>query len=441
MLPASICTLLVLFVLPGCSKNIPEPEIRPPVNQKAEEPVEEKSIDWDRIGLEIGSIHMVEQAPGPYNAYNPQFTSDEEYLAYEVNVGNVKKIHVYRIDAFREEEGYGFGFERVHEVDLADTFQGELTDSFFEETAEESFNYEFSWFPASSTFLFTSNAGKGDYNIFAGAVLEDDPLFLDLRKKLTPSEFDRYLMVTEEVRKDGQAKVSPDGTRIVFSSGRSGNGDLYLYDLTTGLLQRLTSSSETDLFPQWCPRGRDVVYTTGGKTSHDIHIIRDVGTDRQRAEVLVHWFFDDVLPAFSPDGDHISFYTTYNVERDPFNTKRWGLMIIPADGSGPKAGEELIPYFHIPDVIKDNTQPAAWFPDSRHLLYAKNIDNDYNPVYIYDIQNRTEQFVDTGTDINHDLTVSPHGLISFRAQNMGWDRIFYASTTYFQEYLHEILDD
>jgi len=31
--------------------------------------------------------------------------------------------------------------------------------------------------------------------------------------------------------------------------------------------------------------------------------------------------------------------------------------------------------------------------------------------------------------------VSPHGLISFRAQVFGWDRIFIAHTTYFQKYL------
>jgi hypothetical protein len=153
--------------------------------------------------------------------------------------------------------------------------------------------------------------------------------------------------------------------------------------------------------------------------------------------VLVKWFFDDVLPSYSPDGRYISFYTTYNRERDPFNTKRWGIMIVPSDCSAPKAGEELIPFFHIGDVVKDNVQGTAWFPDSRHLLYAKHIDSDYNPIYIYDIEQRAEKLVDSGTDINHDLTVSPHGLVSFRAQRFGWDRVFIASTTFFQEYLRE----
>jgi Tol biopolymer transport system component len=246
-------------------------------------------------------------------------------------------------------------------------------------------------------------------------------------------------MLTEEFRKDGQAKVSPDGTQIVFTSGRTGKGDLYLFNLLTTELKRLTSNPGTDLFPQWSPNGRDIVFTTGGETSHDIHVIRNAGTDEEREEVLVHWFFDDILPTYSPDGSLIAFYTTYNRERDPFNTKRWGVMVIPADGSGPAAGEELIDHFHVADVIKDNSQGTAWFPDSEHIIFAKNVDSEYNPVYIYDIRNRAERFVDTGTDINHDLTVSPHGLISFRAQALGWDRIFIASSTYFQEYINEVL--
>jgi Tol biopolymer transport system component len=262
-----------------------------------------------------------------------------------------------------------------------------------------------------------------------------------IRERLEPKPLGSYYMITEEIKKDGQAKVSPDGNRIVFTSGRTGNGDLYLYDLVQGTLRRLTSSGETDFFPRWSPDGSDIVYTTGGKQAHDIHIIRNAGTSKEKEEVLVKWFFDDVLPSYSPNGRYISFYTTYNRERDPFNTKRWGIMIVPSDGSVPAAGDELTHFFHAGNIIKDNTQGTAWFPDSRHILYAKNIDSDYNPIYIYDIEEQSEKLVETGTDINHDITVSPHGLVSFRAQLFGWDRIFIASTTYFQEYLRELYAD
>ena len=144
-------------------------------------------------------------------------------------------------------------------------------------------------------------------------------------------------MMTRALRKDGQARVSPDGRMIVFTSGRTGNGDLYSLDLESGAVTRLTTTEETDLFGRWSPDGNDIVYTTGSKHSHDIHVIRGVKSDKPVDEVLVKWFFDDVMPVYSPDGKWIAFYTTYNSERDPFNTKRWGVMIIPADGSAPSS--------------------------------------------------------------------------------------------------------
>ncbi len=411
-------------------ESVIEPE--QPEEKAAEENV---TVDYQGIELKLFDFMQVEQIPGLYNSYNPQFSTNEKYLAFEVDQGTIKKIRIYTIGI--NKPTYALEFEKVKEVSLTDTSADQLTDDLFESFTEESFNYEFTWFPFSSSFIFTSNAGRGEYNLYAGSVQENDRVLRQIQESLHPKQYNGYFMVTEEFRKDGQARVSPDGKKIVFSSGRTGNGDLYLFDITNGTLDQLTTGMATDLFPQWSPDGKDIVFTTGGKTAHDIHIIRDVGSPGQHEDVLVSWFFDDELPSFSPDGKFVSFYTTYNRERDPFNTKRWGIMIVPSDGSGPNAGKELIDYFHIPNVIKDNTQGTAWFPDSRHIIFAKNIDSDYNPIYIYDIQKRTEEYVDTGTRINHDITVSRHGLVSFRAQQLGWDRIFTASSTYFQEYLNE----
>ena len=436
-----ILIFVVSALLSACASTdiVTEPDIITQTDEPVEEqpPPKEVQLDFSKLELVISEIQQVERNPGPFNSYNPQFTSDEQLLAFEVNLGNYKKIHIYRMDVEELDDSFSVNYLKEREVFLEESFSDELTDDLFETGAGESFNYEFSWFPRSSTFIFTSNAGRGAYNLFVGSVDEGDSVLRRIRSRLDPEPLGDYFMITEEMKKDGQAKVSPDGSRVVFTSGRTGNGDLYLYNLDAGDLTRLTFSEDTDFFPRWSPDGADIVYTTGGKQSHDIHIIKNVGTQDEEHVVLVKWFFDDVLPSYSPDGRYISFYTTYNRERDPFNTKRWGIMIVPADGSAPAAGKELITFFHIGDVVKDNVQGTAWFPDSRHLLYAKNIDSDYNPIYIYDIEQRSEKLVESGTDINHDLTVSPHGLISFRAQLFGWDRVFIASTSYFQEYLRE----
>jgi len=445
-----ILLIVLITLICGCMRSVKieekpekpiivEPEVK--IEEKEEMPKRKVELNYKEIDLKIDKIIKLEAKPGRYNAYSPHFSYDEKYIAFEAGFETLKKIYIYQLnkDSYLAPEGLADGaYSKLNEIYLEEAFGESLTEDFFESFGKESFNYEFSWFPESSSFIFTSNAGMGEYNIFMGAVEDKDPTLLNIIERLKPEKFNGYFMMTKEVKKDGQAKVSPDGTKIVFTSGRTGNGDLYLLDLISGKLRRLTFSEDTDLFPQWSPDGNDIVYTVGGKKSHDIYVLRNVNTQRIHNEVLIKWFFDDVLPKYSPDGKMISFYTTYNKERDPFNTKRWGIMIIPSDGSAPESGNELTNYFCIPDVIKDNSQATAWFPDSRHIIFAKSIDSDYNPIYIYDVENREERFVDTGTNINHDITVSSHGLVSFRAQIMGWDRIFIATTSFFNQYLKEI---
>ncbi len=45
---------------------------------------------------------------------------------------------------------------------------------------------------------------------------------------------------------DGEAAISPDGSRIVFTSNRSGDSELYLLNLATNAVQRLTNNPGPD---------------------------------------------------------------------------------------------------------------------------------------------------------------------------------------------------
>ncbi len=433
--------LSVILLISGCVRNVKKEENIPVTEQQPQIKEEIKKIppkiDYKSIPLKITSIFSLEESYNTYNSYNPKISPDEKYVAVEVNRITYNTIVIYKMEYELGEKDILIKSKKVKEVGINKGLGGESIEALLERENSESYNYEFCWFPNGKNFIFTSNAGVGEYNIFVGSVFDTDPLLGKISRLFTGKIIDKYIMITEGIKKDGQAKVSPDGKKIVFTSGRTGNGDLYLMNLETGFLRRLTSSEDTDLYPRWSPDGREIVFTRGGKYSHDIYIIRDVDTENERIEVLVKWFFDDILPSFSPDGKYISFYTTYNLERDPFNTKRWGLMIIPSDGSAPKAGKELEKYFRIPNVVKDNSQGTAWFPDSIHIILAKNIDSDYNPIYIYNIKSGKSFLVDTGTNINHDLTVSTHGLVFFRAQSFGWDRIFVARTSFFDMYIRE----
>ena len=446
-----ILLFIMILLISGCAKNIKIEEkvaYTPPSSKKVEKKIEKPAkkliprINYKKIPLEIKGIVPLESKFYPYNSYSPKLSPDEKYISFEANQINYKTIMIYKLSIQEKDNNLIFTSNKIKEIDLNQQKQNQSIENLIEsgnvENYSESFNYEFNWFPNSRDFIFTSNAGLGEYNLFLGSLEINDPLVRRLQELLSLEKISGYLMLTKDVKKDGQARVSPLGDKVVFTSGRTGNGDLYLLNLNNGNLRRLTFTNDTDLYPRWSPDGKNIVFTRGGKFSHDIYIIRDVDGVNEREEALVTWFFDDILPSFSPDGKYISFYTTYNLERDPFNTKRWGLMIIPSDGSAPKAGKELTKYFCVSDVIKDNSQGTAWFPDSENIILAKNIDSDYNPIYIYNINDKKTFMVKTGTNINHDFTVSSHGLVCFRAQYFGWDRIFIGDTSYFEAYLNEI---
>ncbi|MGH9418501.1 MAG: peptidase S41, partial [Thermoanaerobaculia bacterium] len=66
---------------------------------------------------------------------------------------------------------------------------------------------------------------------------------------------------------------SPDGTRLAFTSTRTGNGDIYVLTLATGDLTRITFDDGLDLVDGW---SRDGKYLYFSSTSRDISGMNDV---------------------------------------------------------------------------------------------------------------------------------------------------------------------
>jgi Tol biopolymer transport system component len=59
-----------------------------------------------------------------------------------------------------------------------------------------------------------------------------------------------------------QPAWSPDGSTIAFSAQVGGYTDLFLYDLGTRTLRRLTDDAYADLQPSWTPDGRSLTFVT-----------------------------------------------------------------------------------------------------------------------------------------------------------------------------------
>jgi len=102
---------------------------------------------------------------------------------------------------------------------------------------------------------------------------------------------------------------SPDGTRIVFRSSRTGVGDLYLKHLSgAGGEERLLTSDRTNTPSSWSADGRFLLdHVADPQTNLDLWVVPMVG-DRTPSLVLKTPFREG-WGAFSPDGRWVAYYS------------------------------------------------------------------------------------------------------------------------------------
>jgi Tol biopolymer transport system component len=329
------------------------------------------------------------------NDSNPVWSPTGDMIAFERSRGDDKEIVIVRFN--------GDIVQTIHHKSSVVPGQSQF---FFPGVAEPtSYNSGISWSPDGRRFVFMSNGGEGNYDLY---LREPDG---------------RITRVTTDKEKDGHGHWSPAHNRIAFISGRSGKGDVYSLDLATKTTTRLTLGESPYLYPQWSPDGKRLAVIHGTNENHDVYVLEPGRTPPVPPKPLSTWRYDDLRPVWSPDGKRLAFYTNYNPAGDP---KTWAIAVVAADGSDPTEGEGLAARVVATDVVPDMERGPAWMPDSRRIAYVRDERQAYDPIYIADVNRRTSVLVRTGTKMNHDVTCSPSGLIAFRAQVDQWDQVYVA---------------
>lgn len=165
---------------------------------------------------------------------------------------------------------------------------------------------------------------------------------------------------------DVQPAFSPDGEKLAFISNRNGYWDIYLLELSTGLVSRLTDTPEFDGAVTWSPDGLWVAYESYINENLEI-IIRSVDLSQPPIRLTTHPAADE-SPAWSPDGRKIAFIST-----------RSGLpevWIADLD----QAEESL--FLNISQNPAGFEAHPAWSPDGTSLAWAC-VENGFHKLYIW----------------------------------------------------------
>lgn len=116
---------------------------------------------------------------------------------------------------------------------------------------------------------------------------------------------------------------SPDGSRIAFVGDRDGNYEIYTMNADGSGLTNLTATARDDTEPAWSPDGSRIVFQSNRDGNDEIYIMNANGSGQTR---LTNNPAGEWHPAFSPDGRKIAF--------DNFHEQPSEIYTMNVDGSG-----------------------------------------------------------------------------------------------------------
>ncbi|MHC1740852.1 MAG: TolB family protein [Anaerolineaceae bacterium] len=123
------------------------------------------------------------------------------------------------------------------------------------------------------------------------------------------------MRLTDNNYDDEEPAVSPDGTKIAFSSNKNGQWDIYILDLSTKSVFQVTQSKAYDSAPSWSPDGQYLIYQT--LTDKNLDLMIQSANDLNSPPIqLTANSGDNFDPAWSPDGRTIAFITNRNGESE-----------------------------------------------------------------------------------------------------------------------------
>jgi TolB protein len=151
---------------------------------------------------------------------------------------------------------------------------------------------------------------------------------------------------------------SADGTRIAFSSSRSGDPEIYVADADTGSgLKRLTAYTGVDVSPVFNPRtGAQIAWASGRTGLPRIYIMDSDGTNVQ--EMVDQGYA--VSPAWSPNGQFLAFSWMRHYGPGAPGAEDIYLMDI--------ASRQWVQLTH--DGGRNDF--PSWSPDGRHIVFQSN---------------------------------------------------------------------
>lgn len=170
--------------------------------------------------------------------------------------------------------------------------------------------------------------------------------------------------LTINMRSEGwtpTASLSPDGSRVVFSSAKEGDGEIYVINIDGTGLTKLTDNEHWDDYPNWGADGGHIAFYS---QPEDEVVIKALDLETGEERLISEGFVAQRSPSWSPDGSLIAFY-------DPSGEGELSIMRATASQSRWLSNDST-----------DDWAPA-WSPDGAFIAFSSYRDGNLE-LYLVD---------------------------------------------------------
>jgi len=189
--------------------------------------------------------------------------------------------------------------------------------------------------------------------------------------------------------------LSPDAKRSVFEA----RGDLFSIPAENGVIINLTNTSGAwERYPSWSPNGRSLAYWSDETGEWEIWLRDNATTSTKKTTDFKSGMGWNLY--WSPDSKKIAF----------INDLQEIKLLTIASGA-----------IETVDKTEDQSYGAlqgfrvAWSADSKWITYAKNGDNNYSSIYLYDVANKKLHKATSGYYNDYSPVFDPTGKYLFFA--------------------------
>lgn len=176
--------------------------------------------------------------------------------------------------------------------------------------------------------------------------------------------------------------ISPDGTQIAYSSRRNGYWDIYLLDLGSGELTRITDTPVYEASPSWSPDGQWLVYESYMDGNLELYV-HSVKNPAQAPIRLTNHQAADYAPSWSPIGRQIAFVSNRDGQDD--------IWLANLD----VAGDDR--YTNLSRSLEASEAHPSWSMDGTSLAWATTDSDGVSSIQVLDMLSQNTPSIRAGS--------------------------------------------